>query len=199
MKGSKSTNATQEHLDHDRRKRSRRKTVRSFSSLSFPLQLTDCVKAKSQIPRKEQKLLEGSWPTDGVLQPSELRQRYCITAYAIPVEMGYESESDARTICSFSTNATVDNNPGTGRTLDKLYQSLGRKLEQFILKIRMRTEPVHPNILLKSLLSRTLTSMRWLIFYIQPPTKYTVKDLSDDGHSGYATIAGILSLIRQTQ
>lgn len=52
----------------------------------------------------------------------------------------YRSETDdddTSTISSYSTNSTVDDNPGTGRLIDKhIYQRLGRKLERFLFWIK---------------------------------------------------------------
>lgn len=52
------------------------------------------------------------------------------------------SDDDTNSITSHSTNSTVDDNPGTGRLMDKfLYQALGRKLERVIFRIRIRSLP----------------------------------------------------------
>lgn len=46
-------------------------------------------------------------------------------------------DNDTSTISLYSTNSTVDDNPGTGRLIDKhIYQRLGRKLERFLFWIK---------------------------------------------------------------
>lgn len=46
------------------------------------------------------------------------------------------SDGDTSSIESVSTNATMDNNPGTGRTIDTyLYQFFGRKIERLIFRV----------------------------------------------------------------
>ena len=57
-----------------------------------------------------------------------------------------EDEDDASSISSCSTNATMDNIPGTGRTLDMhFYQPVGRAIEKFALKIAIRLNTCHPS------------------------------------------------------
>ena len=57
-----------------------------------------------------------------------------------------EDVDDASSISSFSTNATMDNIPGTGRTLDMcFYQPVGRAIEKFALKIAIRLNICHPS------------------------------------------------------
>lgn len=48
-------------------------------------------------------------------------------------ESEVEDNGDVGSVSSFSTNATMDNIPGPGRMLDRLYQQLGRKLERCTL------------------------------------------------------------------
>lgn len=55
------------------------------------------------------------------------------------------NDDDGNSISTFSTTATVDNNPGPGRLIDNvLYQRLGRKLERGILKFRIYTGGLSP-------------------------------------------------------
>ena len=57
-----------------------------------------------------------------------------------------EDEDDTSSISSFSTNATMDNIPGTGRTIDmRFYQPVGRAIEKFALKIAIRLNNCHPS------------------------------------------------------
>ena len=53
-----------------------------------------------------------------------------------------EDEDDASSISSCSTNATMDNIPGTGRTIDMcFYQPVGRAIERF--RAEDRYSPKH--------------------------------------------------------
>ena len=57
-----------------------------------------------------------------------------------------EDEDDTSSISSCSTNATMDNIPGTGRTIDMcFYQPVGRAIEKFALKIAIRLNICHPS------------------------------------------------------
>ena len=57
-----------------------------------------------------------------------------------------EDEDDASSINSCSTNATMDNIPGTGRTIDMcFYQPIGRAIEKFALKIAIRLNICQPS------------------------------------------------------
>ena len=57
-----------------------------------------------------------------------------------------EDEDGTSSISSCSTNATMDNIPGTGRTLDMcFYQPVGRAIEKFALKIAIRLNICHPS------------------------------------------------------
>lgn len=49
-----------------------------------------------------------------------------------------ETEDDASSISSDSTLATIDDNPGTGWTVDKyFYQPVGRRIEKILFRIAM--------------------------------------------------------------
>ena len=57
-----------------------------------------------------------------------------------------EDQDDTGTISSFSTTATMDDNPGAGLTVDKyFYQPVGRAIEKFALKIAMRLNICPPS------------------------------------------------------
>ena len=56
-----------------------------------------------------------------------------------------EDEDETLSISTFSTNATMDDNPGTGRTIDmRFYQPVGRAIEKFALRIAIRLNICHP-------------------------------------------------------
>lgn len=53
-------------------------------------------------------------------------------------DMNEENKDDASSVSSFSTTATVDDNPGAGLTVDKyFYQPVGRKIEKIAFRIAM--------------------------------------------------------------
>ena len=57
-----------------------------------------------------------------------------------------EDVDDTSSISSCSTNATMDNIPGTGRTIDMcFYQPVGRAIEKFALKIAIRLNIFSPS------------------------------------------------------
>ena len=59
---------------------------------------------------------------------------------------GIDAGSATESISSISTNATMDNIPGTGRTIDMhFYQPVGRVIERFALNIGMRLNICHPS------------------------------------------------------
>ena len=82
-----------------------------------------------------------------------------------------EDEDDTSSISSCSTNATMDNIPGTGRTLDMcFYQPVGRAIEKFALKIAIRLNICHPSP--AQILRLLLRLSPWYIKtwpYIRPP------------------------------
>ena len=58
-------------------------------------------------------------------------------------ELDDDNDDDARSIESFSTTATVDDNPGTGRVLDTyFFQPAGRRIERLAMRFTIRY--LHP-------------------------------------------------------
>ena len=104
-------------------------------------------------------------------------------------------DDDTKSIESFSTTATVDNNPGTGRVLDTyFFQPAGRRIERLAMRFTIRhlhpwrieafihqVFPCYPGI----------TSKRTLSFVFQ--------HISDRHNSGRTVISGLNSLVRQAQ
>ena len=103
-----------------------------------------------------------------------------------------EDMDDNSSINSFSTNATMDNIPGTGRTLDiHFYQPVGRAIEKFALKIAIRLNICHPS-----------PAQILRFFQLSPGTPWNgkVKKPSDVIACIPAThVPGILSLVQQSQ
>lgn len=64
------------------------------------------------------------------------RSSYALACDARESSSNKQRDDDASSISSVSTNATMDNIPGPGRTIDTyIYQFFGRKLERFIFRI----------------------------------------------------------------
>ena len=65
-------------------------------------------------------------------------------AQAHITEMEDDDDGDTRSIDSFSTTATVDDNPGTGRVLDTyFFQPAGRRIERLAMRFTIRY--LHPS------------------------------------------------------
>ena len=65
-------------------------------------------------------------------------------AQAHITEMEDDDDGDAKSIDSFSTTATVDDNPGTGRVLDTyFFQPAGRRIERLAMRFTIRH--LHPS------------------------------------------------------
>lgn len=66
----------------------------------------------------------------------ELSLPHAVASGACESSSNRDRDDDASSISSVSTNATMDNIPGPGRTIDTyIYQFFGRKLERFIFRI----------------------------------------------------------------
>ena len=107
-----------------------------------------------------------------------------------------EDEDDTSSISSFSTNATTDNIPGTGRTIDMcFYQPVGRAIEKFALKIAIRLNICHPS---------PAQILRFFQLALRPALQGgRVKEPSDViariSAERPTAVPGILSLVRQSQ
>ena len=106
-----------------------------------------------------------------------------------------EDADDTSSISSCSTNATMDNIPGTGRTLDMcFYQPVGRAIEKFALKIAIRLNICHPS---------PAQILRFLGLFPRCGIWYEVKKPSDViariSAERPSAVPGILSLIQQAQ
>lgn len=103
------------------------------------------------------------------------------------------ADEDASSVRSYSTTSTVDDNPGTGRLVDKyLYQKGGRKVERLIFWVQIKQPNVHP-----ALISRILF-MGHVAFMTRRHSLLTI--MSDiGGFKKPGLISGIQNLVRQTQ
>ena len=106
-----------------------------------------------------------------------------------------EDEDDTSSISSLSTNATMDNIPGTGRTIDmRFYQPVGRAIEKFALKMAMRLNICHPSpaqILRFFDLSLSMTSPG----VVKKPGDIIARISAKHP----SAVPGILSLVKQSQ
>ena len=73
---------------------------------------------------------------------------------------GEDEDEDAWSVESFSTTATVDNNPGTGRALDMyFFQPLGRRIERLAMRFTIRH--LHP-MRIEAFIHGNLVYFPWL-------------------------------------
>ena len=106
-----------------------------------------------------------------------------------------EDEDDTSSISSCSTNATMDNIPGTGRTIDMcFYQPVGRAIEKFALKIAIRLNICHPSPAQILRFFRLAQGELWDRRVRKPSD--VIADISAEEPSA---VPGILSLVAQSQ
>lgn len=119
------------------------------------------------------------------LQFTHLWSYYNRTHYGMT---GNDDDDDINSVLTVSTNATMDNNPGTGRTIDTfLYQYLGRKLERIIF--RMSMEYLSPDRILQFLMLRTVH----VDFFERPPLSEILRTIPNE------RVSGLKSLVKQSQ
>ena len=107
-----------------------------------------------------------------------------------------EDEDDTSSISSCSTNATMDNIPGTGRTLDMcFYQPVGRAIEKLALKVAIRLNICHPS---PAQILRVLQLSPDLIIWLSDAERPSdvIARISTERPSA---VPGILSLVHQSQ
>lgn len=106
---------------------------------------------------------------------------------------GNSTDDDASSIRSYSTTSTVDDNPGTGRLIDKhLYQKGGRRVEKLIFWAQIRLPNVNP-----VLISRILTGITISISFKNPTIPLSA--LKNYYTTGPIVISGLQNLVQQTQ
>lgn len=119
------------------------------------------------------------------LQFAHLWSYYNRTHYGMT---GNDDDDGTNSVLTVSTNATMDNNPGTGRTIDTfLYQYLGRKLERIIF--RMSMEYLSPDRILQFLMLRTVH----VDFFERPPLSEILRTIPNE------RVSGLKSLVKQSQ
>ena len=117
-------------------------------------------------------------------------------AQAHITEMEDDDDGDTRSIESFSTTATVDDNPGTGRVLDTyFFQPAGRRIER--LAMRFTIWHLHPSRIEAFIAPEKIGLLPW------HGTKLTLSiALRNVGRwyfSGTTIISGLKSLVRQAK
>ena len=105
-------------------------------------------------------------------------------------------DSDTESISSVSTNATMDNIPGTGRTIDKyFYQPVGRAIERFAPKITMRFNFGHPSPA-QILRFFQLFPALWIWYgKVEKPSDVIARISATEP----SAVPGVLSLVQQSQ
>ena len=132
---------------------------------------------------------------------AEFDDMFCLSQYDTGWNASYgtsayiEDVDDTSSISSFSTNATMDNIPGTGRTIDmRFYQPVGRAIEKFALKIATRLNFCHPS---PAQILRFLQLSPGLLEYdaVEKPSDIIARISAVDP----SAVPGILSLVEQSQ
>lgn len=99
-----------------------------------------------------------------------------------------ESNDDMRSVCSFSTTATTDDNRGAGYTVDRyFYQPVGRRIESLASRIAMPI--LSPSRIFQYIEEHRPVGV--LSFYHHFPETYTAEKT--------VYTAGLNSLVHQTQ
>ena len=114
---------------------------------------------------------------------------YGISAYI-------EDVNDTSSISSFSTNATMDNIPGTGRTIDMcFYQPVGRAIEKLALRIAIQLNICHPSPAQILCFFRLSPYMWWESEGMKKPSDVIARISAEQPMHA----RGILSLVQQSQ
>ena len=104
---------------------------------------------------------------------------------------------DGDSVSSVSTMETVDDNPGTGRVIDKyVYQKGGRKVERLFCRIGMSF--LSPDKVVRYIMKRKADASLLGIKLGALKDINSLSDLIVDSY-GAAALAGVKNLIRQTR
>ena len=106
-------------------------------------------------------------------------------------------DDDSASISTVSTNATMDDIPGPGRTIDmKFYQPVGRAIEKFALKFGMRFNIAHPSPVQ---ILRYLTGLEPGIFTMNSTDDDKFNALNKFSEYFPTSYRGVTSLVKQSQ
>lgn len=114
-------------------------------------------------------------------------------AYFLTSQPHINKEADNDTCSTCSTNATADNIPGAGLSIDKyFYQPVGRWIERFAMRFTIAS--LHPAHIL-----RYFEAQPYLSLNVYPPS--SLDDLVArmcEEQNGSTALAGLKSLVKQT-
>ena len=116
-------------------------------------------------------------------------------AQAHITEMEDDDDGDAKSIDSFSTTATVGDNPGTGRVLDTyFFQPAGRRIERLAMRFTIRH--LHPSRI-EAFIAGGIGYLPWLDLKLT--LSIALRNIDLRHFSGPTAISGLKSLVRQAQ
>ena len=116
-------------------------------------------------------------------------------AQAYITGMDDDDDDDASSIESFSTMATVDDNPGTGRVIDTyFFQPAGRRIERLAMRFTIRH--LHPSRI-EAFIAGDIRYHSWLDNKLT--LSIALRDIDRRDVSGPTVISGLKGLVRQAQ
>ena len=134
---------------------------------------------------------------------AEFDDVFCLSQYDTGWNASYgtsayiEDVDDTSSISSFSTNATMDNIPGTGRTIDMcFYQPVGRAIERLALRIAIQLNICRPSPAQILCFFRLSPYMWW---EISEAVKKPIDVIARISAEQPMHARGILSLVQQSQ
>lgn len=108
----------------------------------------------------------------------------------------YDIDDNVNSINSFSTTATADNIPGTGRAVDTyFFQPIGRRIER--LAMRFTISSLHPARIAQYIEAEEISLIPGYV-YVRTLSG-TISFLCHAKPNGSTVIAGIKGLVKQTQ
>ena len=116
-------------------------------------------------------------------------------AQAHITEMEDDDDGDAKSIDSFSTTATVDDNPGTGRVLDTyFFQPAGRRIERLAMRFTIRH--LHPSRI-EAFIAGGIGYFPFIEHKLT--LSFALRRINPRNFSVPTVISGLKSLVRQAQ
>ena len=106
-------------------------------------------------------------------------------------------DDDMKSVDSFSTMATVDDNPGTGRVLDThFFQPLGRRIERLAMRFTIRY--IHPWQIAAFIFCEDLKHGSQVILSFKSSINGALESIGQY-YDGSVIIPGLKSVIRQAR
>ena len=114
-------------------------------------------------------------------------------------EMEDDDDGDTRSIDSFSTTATVDDNPGTGRVLDTyFFQPAGWRIERLAMRFTIRH--LHPSRIEAFVAGVIAGGIGYFPrLDLELTLSIALRDIDRRDFSVPTVISGLKSLVRQAQ